>query len=159
MKYIHMLPVVSFSDCFLICLPTLRHRNKRLLYGGSAQHGPGGRRCRPYVCQHGVGSVWGERRARWLLHAVRSHGGRLFQQPGKTEVPDEQAVRSYLECVQCTLCEGIQVYRADGVWGHRQWSLNSRPTSHQRPTLHCRKFVIALTIDLIVANMIHLYAA
>lgn len=107
MKYIHVLPLVCFSDCFLICLPTLRHRNKRLLHGGSAQHRPGGRRCRPHVCQHGVGSVWGQRRARWLLHTVRSHGGRLFQQPGKTEVPDEQAVcvcsAHYVKTYECTV--------------------------------------------------------
>lgn len=158
MKYIHVLPVVCFSACFLICLPTLRHRYKRLLHGGSAQHGPGGRRRRPHVCQHGVGSVWGERRARWLLHTVRSHGGRLLQQPGKTEVPDEQAVRSYSECV----CAAYATWRhtsADAAWGHRQTRQNSRSTSHQRPILHCRKFAIALTIHFIVANMIYLYAA
>lgn len=73
-----------------------RHRNKRLLHGGSAQHRPGAGRRWPHVRQHGVGGVWGRRRAGRLLHRVRSHGWPLFQQPGQTEVPLHHITWSFL---------------------------------------------------------------
>lgn len=71
--------------CGIFIVP-LRHGDQRLLHGGGREHGPGGRRPRAHVHQHGVGGVRGRRRAGRLQHAVRPLRGRVLQQPWQAEV-------------------------------------------------------------------------